>query len=222
MMERIHNNRQALIMGLAVLFLLLLVPYMLILRPQTEDLAINDGEIARLQQENDIFQKKIDELKAEGAGSLTQEQIVAKLPAGANQEQIVTDLYNVGLDNEIILSDASFSDENTAATNTAAQPADTANTGQVKSIYVTANIQGSYKAIQSWMGAIQNLPRITSIEQFTLSKPYTFSGSLLEATVTFNASYLPADAAADTVPADGSTGTDAAGTGTDAETAPAP
>ncbi len=221
MMERIHNNRQALILGIAVLFLLLLVPYMLILRPQTEDIAANDGEIARLQQENDIFQRKIDELKAEGAGSLTAEQIEAKLPADANQEQIVTDMYTIGLDSEVTLTDAAFSNENAVSSDASAQAADATVSNQVQSVYVTANIQGSYEAIKLWMGAIQKLPRITTIEQFTLDKPYSFKSALLEASVTFKASYLPQAAPTDAAPADGTTGTDAAAE-TDATTETAP
>lgn len=222
MMERIHNNRQALVLGIAVLFLLLLVPYMLMIRPQTEDIAYNDSEIARLQQENDIFQKKIDELKAAGAGSLTDEQIVAKLPLDPDQEQIVTDLYNVGLDNDITLLDAAFSNEDVTTGTASAQVADATTSNQVKSVYVTANIQGSYEKIKLWMSAIQNLPRITMIEQFTLNKPYSFKNTLLDATVTFKASYLPPAAVADPAATDAAAETDTTGTETDDTVTPAP
>ncbi|NGZ76079.1 type II secretion system protein M [Saccharibacillus alkalitolerans] len=217
MMERIHNNRQALVLGIAVLFLLLLVPYMLMIRPQTEDIAANEAEIARLQQENDVYQRKIDELKTVGAGELSAEQIAAKLPANPDQERIVTDLYKVGLETSVILSDASFSDENTAQASEAAQSAGSSAAGQVKSVYVTANIRGSYEGIKAWMSAIQDLPRLTSVEQFTLTKPYAFKGTLLEATVTFNASYLPQSSAA--VP-DPAAVPDSNGTDTSADPAP--
>ncbi|MEJ8303619.1 type II secretion system protein GspM [Saccharibacillus sacchari] len=208
MMERIHNNRQALILGVAVLFLLLLVPYMLMIRPQTEDIETQKSEVARLQQENEIFQRKIDELKGEGVGELSDEEIAQKLPATPNQEQIVTDLYKVGLATNVILSDATFASENPTSGSATAQTTETT-TGQVNSVYVTANIQGDYASIKNWMTAMQNLPRFTSIEQFTLNKPYVFGSSLLDATVTFTASYLPRDAS-DAVTADTTAGGDAA------------
>lgn len=194
MMERIHNNRQALILGVAVLFLLLLIPYMLIIRPQTEEVAASDGEIVRLQQENDIFQRKIDELTTEETSELSDTEIARKLPTDPNQEQVVIDLYNVGLATDVVLSNATFSSENSAVGDQALQ-SEASTSNQVQSIYVTANIKGSYAGIKSWMSAIQDLPRLTAVEQFTLSKPYVFNSTLLEATVTFTASYLPQTAA---------------------------
>lgn len=217
MMERIHNNRQALILGVAVLFMLLLVPYMLMIRPQSEEIAATDGEIARLQQENEIYQRKIDELTTEGTSELSEEEIARRLPADPNQEQIVNDLYNVGLATSVRLSDATFANENTAGGDQAAVSEAEPASGQVRSIYVTANIQGSYAAIKAWMSAIQDLPRLTSVEQFTLNKPYDFNGALLEATVTFTASYVPQSA-----PADAAAGTDPAGAAADGSGTVAP
>ena len=192
MLERIHNNRQGLILGVAVLFLLLLVPYMLMIRPQSEDIAFQQGEVTRLQQENEIFGRKIEELKGAGAAELSDEEVTQKLPSNANQEQIVSDLYKVGLATNVILSDATFAD-NIPGSESAATETQTPVSGSVAGVYVTANIQSDYNGIKAWMKAIQNLPRITSIEQFSFNKPYVFSGSLLEATVTFKASYLPQD-----------------------------
>lgn len=206
MLERIHNNRQALILGVAVLFLLLLVPYMLMIRPQTEEIDTQNGEVARLQQENDIFQRKIDELKGGGTSELSDEEIAKKLPADPNQEQIVKDLYKVGLATNVILSDAAFSNENPISASATAT--DTASGSQVQSVYVTANIQGDYASLQNWMTAMQSLPRLTSIEQFTLNKPYVFGSSLLDASVTLRAVYLPQAATTDASgTTDGTSGT---------------
>lgn len=177
-------------LGVAVLFLLLLVPYMLMLRPQSEEISVNDGEIVRLQQENDLFQRKIDELTAEGADDLSDEEIAQVLPTVSNQEQIVNDLYKVGVATSVRLSDATFSNENTAASQTDAG-SQASVSGQVRSVYVTVNIQGSYDGIKNWMSEIQNLPRLTAVEQFRIDKPYVYRGTLLSATVTFTASYLP-------------------------------
>ncbi|CAM4395994.1 type II secretion system protein GspM [Saccharibacillus endophyticus] len=191
MMERIHNNRQALILGVAVLFLLLLVPYMLMIRPQTEKIQTQQSEVARLQQENDIFQRKIDELKSGETSELSEEEIAKKLPADPNQEQIVTDLYQVGLASDVVLSDATFAGTDPNSGTATAQTTDTATSGQINAMYVTVNIQGNYAQIKKWMTELQNLPRFTSVEQFTINKPYNFGSSLLDATVTFTASYLP-------------------------------
>ena len=190
MMERIHNNRQALVLGIAMLFLLLLVPYMLLLRPQTEQMTANESEIARLEQENGIYQRKIDELKAQNADRLSDEQIAQKLPAGPDQEQIVKDLYKIGMASGVVLADATFSNESTAA-DPAAQNTDVSASSGIRSVYVTAHVKGGYAGIKDWMAALQKLPRLTSVEQFTIDKPYVFNGVLLEATVTFTASYLP-------------------------------
>ncbi|GGN93049.1 hypothetical protein [Saccharibacillus kuerlensis] len=210
MMERIHNNRQALVLGIAVLFLLLLIPYVLIIRPQAEEKVSNDSEIAFLQQTNDLFQRKIDELSDQEVGGLSSEQIAQRLPEGPDQEQVVTDLYNVGLSTNVRLVDASFANEK-SADGTVSPETNVGTPEQIKSVYVTAKIQGSYEGIKSWMKEIQDLPRLTAIEQFTLNKPYVYKGSLLSATVTFSASYLPgAITSAKITP-----GMDAADTGTD-------
>jgi len=207
MMERLHNNRQPLILGIAVLFLVLLAVYILLMRPNTEQIEINDSQITNLQQENDIFQRKIDELQAEGTGTLSEEEIAQKLPADSNKEQVIIDLNRIGDDTGVRLIDASFSDENA---NTA-EASDSNATETVKSLYVTANIQGSYSGIKLWMDQLQNLPRLTAVEQISLQKPYLNSGNtLLSSTVTFKASYLPSAATADPAATDTATETDAA------------
>ncbi|OWR27555.1 hypothetical protein CDO73_21705 [Saccharibacillus sp. O23] len=191
MLERIHNNRQALILGITVLFLLLLVPYMLMIRPQTEKIETQQSEVVRLQQENEIYGRKIDELKNQGAQNLSGEEIAEKLPSEPDQEQIVTDLYKAGLATNVILSDATFASESPVAGSATAQTTEAPQDGQIRSVYVTANIQGDYTGLKNWMSALQKLPRLTSIEQFKLNKPYVYSNSLLDATVTFTAIYLP-------------------------------
>ncbi len=225
MLERIHNSRQAIILGLAVLFLALLGFYMLLIRPDVETLKANESEVTRLQQENDIFQKKIDELTALGVTEFTEEEIAAKLPANANMEQIILDLKEAGEKADVRLSDAQFSEQSEDATLDVTTPISQAlSSNGLRSVYVTVNIEGGYTQIRDWMDRIQKLDRITTIDNFSFQQPYLpgNTSSLLSASVTFTASYLPPAAVADPAATDAAAGTDTTGTETDATVTPAP
>ncbi|MDO3412042.1 type II secretion system protein GspM [Saccharibacillus sp. CPCC 101409] len=222
-MQRILNNRQGVILGITGLFLLILVFYMLAVKPKVELWENQDNEIVGLQQQNTLMQSKIDELSKEESGSMTDEEMTAKLPPDADSQQIILDIQRIGQQASVRLSDATFAYEGEGQDASASTPISKALTAEgLRTVYVTVNVEGDYAHLRMWLDQLQQTERLTTVDSVGFQQP-AVPNTLLAATVTFTASYYPT-AAGTAADADGtSDAADAAGTtdATDATADPA-
>ncbi|OWA36223.1 hypothetical protein B9G55_10270 [Saccharibacillus sp. O16] len=209
MMQRILNNRQGVILGITGLFLLILLFYVLAIRPKAELWKSQDVEIASLQQQNDLLQSKIEERTQEESSSMTPENVAAALPPDPDAEQLILDIKRIGeqASSSVRLSDATFSYEGGSAapeSTTAISQALSAN--GLRTVYVTVNVEGNYSQIRSWINQLQQTKRVTTVDSISFQQSIQ-PNQLLSATITFTASYLPTTSAAAPAAADADTGT---------------
>lgn len=192
MMQRILNNRQGVILGITGLFLLILVFYVLAIRPKAELWNTQDLEITSLQQQNALLQSKLDERTQEQSGSMTDENIKAALPPGPDAEQLILDMKRIGEQASVRLSDATFSyGKDTADANSATAISKALSAAGLGTVYVTVNVEGNYMQLRSWIDLLQKTERVTTVDAISFQQSAQ-PNQLLSATITFTASYLPA------------------------------
>ncbi|WP_172198332.1 type II secretion system protein GspM [Saccharibacillus qingshengii] len=197
MMQRILNNRQGIILGITGLFLLILAFYMLAIKPKVELWNTQESEISSLNQQNALLQSKIDERDQESQDdSLTEEAIAAALPPNADAEQLILDIKQIGEQASVRLSDAAFAygGESDATAGTSISQVLSAN--GLNTVYVTVNVEGNYTQLRTWIDLVQKTDRVTTVDSIAFQQPAQ-PNTLLAATITFTASYLPSTAVAD-------------------------
>lgn len=212
MMQRILNNRQGIVLGITGLFLLILAFYMLAIKPKVELWNTQENEIASLNQQNALLQSKIDERDQESQDdSLTEEAIAAALPPNADAEQLILDIKQIGEQASVRLSDATFAYGGESETMAGTPISQILNANGLNTVYVTVNVEGNYTQLRTWIDLVQKTDRVTTVDSIAFQQPAQ-PNTLLAATITFTASYLPSIATADPAATDAATETDAAAT----------
>ncbi|MDO7906598.1 type 4a pilus biogenesis protein PilO [Paenibacillus sp. JX-17] len=192
-MDKILKQRQVVFLGMAILFLILLVLYMFLLKPTLDAVAEQEVEIGSLEQQNETLRAKIAEFSTEDAGTGGSEAAKRAIPEGDDSKQLIVDLNQIGQRSSADLRDIQFT--------TVSSKEDTSGTAQSETnsqlpdgtglIHMTGVLQGDYKQIHEWMNQLQKMPRFVSIEAFSFQQPYvqSASGSILTANVSFTAYY---------------------------------
>ncbi|ANF95744.1 type 4a pilus biogenesis protein PilO [Paenibacillus bovis] len=167
-MEQLTKSRPAILLVLALLFLILLAVYMLGVRPLSERTEQYDQNISQMQQEYDLLHQKLIELKGHAADQAVLDQAV---PMQDQSEQLLLSLQQIGQKSNARLTDVAFAlkgseTEQAAATNTQQL---SINAGQIQ---MSAQVEGSYTEIKNWLNELQKLPRLINVDSFSFDEPY--------------------------------------------------
>ncbi|MCC3374610.1 type 4a pilus biogenesis protein PilO [Cohnella sp. REN36] len=168
-MEALTDKRKLIFIAVVLLFLLLLGGYLTFLQPLNASLSDQKDEIDRLNGQIRILTDKAAEKNRE-AGSFSQADVQAALPLSDNTEQLLLDLQTIGRGADVELLGSTFS---TAETNqlqtmfgmkTSPYPS-------VKELKASVVLQGKYEQLLDWIDRLQRLPRLVSVDAFSLAKP---------------------------------------------------
>ncbi|MBP2001580.1 type IV pilus assembly protein PilO [Paenibacillus shirakamiensis] len=190
--ERISKYRNALILAIILMFVLLIGFYVLAVQPvRTEDHAQQE-EISLVTEENARMQEKIASLNAAAQENAANGVMDQALPAVENTEQIIRDFKTISEKTSISLKDVQFTIP-TMNHIRIAKGDEKSPFPSVKEVNMTATIQGNLTQIRAWMDELQKLPRLLVVDSFTFEKPYEVSppGSIIDANVSFTAYYQP-------------------------------
>lgn len=187
-MEQLTKSRPAMLLGLSLLFLILLAVYMLGVRPLSERSAEYDQNIAQMQQENNLLQQKVIELKSNAA---SEETVIQAVPSADQSEQLLLSLQQVGQKSNARLTDIAFATKNAATDTTATSP--DAQSLQIPGgqLQMSAQVEGGYTEIKNWLREVQKLPRLITVDSFSFDEPYQASKAtpFITAKVVFTAYY---------------------------------
>lgn len=192
-MEQINRYRSPIVLGVLVLFLLLFAFFLLGFQPTNTKIAEQEAEMAQLEQQNSLLQRKIDERQSSVENSEAEDALLKQLPRGDASEQLLLDLREVGTMSDARLKDIGFAAEDTNSVQDRSGSAAAVFPG-VKQLRMTALVEGTYSNVRSWLNALQLLPRIINVEAFSFQHSSN-SGNIISANVTFTAYFeQPADA----------------------------
>ncbi len=171
-MEQINKYRSPIVLGVLIMFLLLFAFFMLSIQPTNNQISTQQAELERLNQETEIFQNKINELKSNSnSGNSEQDKLLAALPQGDDSEGLILNLSQISSSAQVRLTDISFiTDELNPLQDTAGSTEVLYPT--VKQMKMVAAVQGTYTSIHKWMNELQDIPRIVNIDSFSFQEPY--------------------------------------------------
>ncbi|RKP57208.1 hypothetical protein D7Z26_04285 [Cohnella endophytica] len=174
-MEIIRRNRSVAMVGFAFLFILLLLFYLLLIQPTSDEISANREELARVQGQIDLVQSKVEQ-KQETRSEYSQDRVQAALPLTDNTEQVLLDINEIDKANGIDLQNVTFATGG-------GEGGDNKNTlysiiggetnpyPSVKELKVNVVLEGKYSSLLAWLDQVQKLPRLISIDTFDISKP---------------------------------------------------
>ncbi|WP_191089627.1 type II secretion system protein GspM [Paenibacillus spiritus] len=196
-MEQINKYRSPIVLGILVLFLALLAFYLLGARPLSEKIDQQQEELALLNQQNSLMEKKIDERKADGSADSEKAELLAQLPKGDNAETLILQLRQIELHTGARLKDIGFavSEQNPIqvmkGTSVPEYPT-------VKQLTMTAVVEGNYLSVSRWLYELYTMDRIVNVDSLSFQKN-TANGTsaaesgILTANVTFSAYFEESD-----------------------------
>ncbi|TXK85392.1 type 4a pilus biogenesis protein PilO [Paenibacillus sp. N3.4] len=156
------NNTQTLLLFVAVLlFLGLFAFYYFLQIPSSNKVKAQESEIATLDKQVQLLNKKISDKQKEDVGPSIKE-IQAALPLWDNTEQLTLDLNKIKNDTKVTFNSIAYSvsDKTTQqgeANKKNAYP-------NVREVKVTTAIMGTFKDITDAITQLQALPRLVNID----------------------------------------------------------
>ncbi|MDN4617460.1 type II secretion system protein GspM [Paenibacillus sp. PsM32] len=186
-MEQLNKYRNVILLGIILLFVILLAFYMWVLYPLSQKSEQYDVQLNQMQQEYNLIQTKIAQLKGSQPTD-AQQAIQAAIPATVASEKLLIQLQQVDQTSYARITDIEFVnvDNNNSGDITAENLG--VNVGQIR---MNAELEGGYTEIREWMNQLQKLPRLITVDSFSFQQPYTpgKSGPILTANVSFTAYY---------------------------------
>lgn len=186
-MEQLSKHRNVVLLGIVLLFVILLAFYAWVLHPLTKQSDQYDAQLSQIQQEYNLIQTKIAQLK--GSQPNEQQQAVqAAIPATVASEKLLLQLQQVDQSSYARITDVEFVNIDPNNSGDIAAEDLGVNVGQIR---MNAEIEGGYAEIREWMNQLQKLPRLITVDSFSFQQPYTpgKSGTILTANVSFTAYY---------------------------------
>lgn len=189
-MEQINKNRQAIVLVLLLMFLLLLGFYRLAFMPEADKVSAQQREIGSLRAENDAAMERITRLRTEALDE-GESELLAALPAGDGAEQLIAELKAVSDRTGAKLKDITFTDSELS---TPASFQSQADIRLLRELRVSAVIEGDYGEIHRWLESLNGLSRTVTVTAFSFQQPYEIRtelnpGSLFPANISFTAYY---------------------------------
>lgn len=186
-MEQINKYRSPIVLGVLVLFLLLFAFFLLGFQPTNNKIAEQESEMSQLEQQNSLMENKIEELNSSAANDEEQDALLAQLPRGDGSEQLILDLRAIGTMTNARLKDIGFTLDDTNPIQVMTGSPNVV-FPTVKSIKMTAVVEGSYTNVRNWMTALQLLPRIINVDAYSFQHS-SDSNNIISANITFTAYY---------------------------------
>lgn len=186
-MEQFNKYRSPIVLGVLVLFLLLFAFFLLGFQPTNNKIAEQESEISQLEQQNSLMENKIEELNSSAANDEEQDALLAQLPRGDGSEQLILDLRAIGTMTNARLKDIGFTLDDTNPIQVMTGSPNVV-FPTVKSIKMTAVVEGSYINVRNWMTALQLLPRIINVDAYSFQHS-SDSNNIISANITFTAYY---------------------------------
>lgn len=184
------NKRSMGLIGVVLLFLLLLMFVVYKQMPLNTRLSEQSDQIASLRSQADVLAKKA----AEGSSAeaeYSDASVQQALPLSDNTEQMLLDLKSVSQATGVALLNATFSasDSNQLQSMLGGEQTPYASVGELKTAVA---IEGTYDRLLQWVGALQKLPRLVSVDNFALAKPSAADmGKPMTLNVNFTAFFDP-------------------------------
>ncbi|CAI6041126.1 type 4a pilus biogenesis protein PilO [Cohnella sp. JJ-181] len=184
------NKRTLGLIGVVLLFLLLLLFVVYAQMPLNSRLSDQNDDIARLRSQAELLADKAAE--GDRADSQYSDASVQQaLPLSDNTEQMLLDLKSVSQATGVALLNATFSqsDTNQLQGMLGGEQSPYASVGELKTAVA---IEGTYDRLLQWIGALQKLPRLVSVDNFAIAKPAQADmGKSMTLNVNFTAYFDP-------------------------------
>ncbi|MDI4644323.1 type 4a pilus biogenesis protein PilO [Cohnella hashimotonis] len=184
------NKRSLSLIGVVLLFLLLLMFVVYKQMPLNSELSDQRDQIASLRSQSDLLTKKAAEGSAAGA-ELSDASVQQALPLSDNTEQMLLDLKKISQATGVALLNATFSasDTNQLQSMLGGEQTPYASVGELKTAVA---IEGTYDRLLEWVGALQKLERLVSVDNFAIAKPAAADlGKAMTLNVNFTAYFDP-------------------------------
>ncbi|MFC3801966.1 type 4a pilus biogenesis protein PilO [Cohnella sp. GCM10012308] len=184
------NKRSLGLIGVVLLFLLLLMFVVYKQMPLNSDLSDQNDQIANLRSQADLLTKKAAEGSAAGA-EYSDASVQQALPLSDNTEQMLLDLKKISQATGVAMLNATFSasDSNQLQSMLGGEQTPYASVGELKTAVA---IEGTYDRLLEWVGALQKLERLVSVDNFAIAKPAPADlGKAMTLNVNFTAYFDP-------------------------------
>ncbi|MDG0790648.1 type 4a pilus biogenesis protein PilO [Cohnella ginsengisoli] len=184
------SKRSLGLIGVVLLFLLLLMFVVYKQMPLNTRLSEQSDQIASLRNQADVLSKKAAESSSADA-EYSDASVQQALPLSDNTEQMLLDLKSVSQATGVALLNATFSasDSNQLQSVLGGEQTPYASVGELKTAVA---IEGTYDRLLQWVGALQKLPRLVSVDNFAIAKPSAADmGKAMTLNVNFTAYFDP-------------------------------
>lgn len=167
----INKHRIAWI-GLAVgIVLVMLITWMAGVAPCLDKIHSADEQTAQIEAQNEVTQKKIDQLMIASETMTIQKarlkQLQSQLPENFDQSEFITSLDRAAAGSGVTIKSVTFDDAVEATLPTEAQKSIVA--GHLVEVPLTINANGSYDAMRNFVDAVQKIERIAVPNNVTYS-----------------------------------------------------
>lgn len=167
----INKHRIAWI-GLAVgIVLVMLITWMAGVAPCLDRIHSADEQTAQIEAQNEVTQKKIDQLMIASETMTIQKarlkQLQSQLPENFDQSEFITSLDRAAAGSGVTIKSVTFDDAVEATLPTEAQKSIVA--GHLVEVPLTINANGSYDAMRNFVDAVQKIERIAVPNNVTYS-----------------------------------------------------
>ncbi|WEK53393.1 MAG: type 4a pilus biogenesis protein PilO [Candidatus Cohnella colombiensis] len=169
MAQWLNKNRQLVILGLVLLFLILMVLYVFLINPTSEEIDSKKTEIHSLEQNRTLYEKKIVQ-KQQAGSDFNSNEIQSAIPLWDNTEQLLYDLTKIGEATHTEFRSISFArSENNQLQGIIGGEA--SQYPSIRELKASIVLDGTYIDIMNWIESMQLLPRLIVIDSFSLEKP---------------------------------------------------
>ncbi|RIX54047.1 hypothetical protein D3P08_07280 [Paenibacillus nanensis] len=162
----LNKSQSMSIIAIIAMFLLLLVIFLIVLRPSFKEVEEQKRQVAQLEEQNAMLQKVLAN-KKEKTKDLP-DDVQKALPLWDNTEQMVVSMKELAAATNTSLSSISFSVSDTNQIQAIAGGSEPLfpTVGELK---VQTVIQGAYSEVRGWLVELQKLPRVVNVDSVRYS-----------------------------------------------------
>lgn len=190
-MERINKYRSVIVLALLLGFVLVFAFYWLGLSPTIDKLDEQSQELVQIEEEKQLLQNKLDELKGNVEGQDSIDPEWDALPQNDMADQLILDIRTVTARSEATLKAIDFQLTGENELHLMLNEQETMYP-RIHEIKMNADLEGTLSQMESFMKELESLPRLMKVDSFALqqrSESGSIADPVLTATIVFTSYY---------------------------------
>ncbi|WIV18201.1 type 4a pilus biogenesis protein PilO [Paenibacillus polygoni] len=190
-MERINKYRSVIVLALLLGFVLVFAFYWLGLSPTIDKLDEQSQELVQIEEEKQLLQNKLDELKGNVEGQDSIDPEWDALPQNDMADQLILDIRAVTARSEATLKAIDFQLTGENELHLMLNEQETMYP-RIHEIKMNADLEGTLSQMESFMKELESLPRLMKVDSFALqqrSESGSIADPVLTATIVFTSYY---------------------------------